>query len=646
MNWIAEDLFRLEIYSDAQYLGEGRDFLFTENDIDQEHNNYRSRLMKWHAKDAKREVLVEGESIIKSPEPDAEGKSVLFVMEAEGKNQVHRLDLQTKSIELLTNTQNGVSKVLWQPNGEEFFYTTILSAQPQYEEVYVTEELDYFADGRGLLQLPERTVIFRQNLATGEGEELTELVLGYQMRSAISISPCGQWLAYADKNSLPGRDDKDTCIYLLNLQTLEKKAILQEQILQGGEPSFSPDGRYLAFVGNKTGYHTSLLAYLIVYDLKEGKLCQSTLDEDRQWLDFMVSDTQWNQSSSLVKWSADSKWVYGTVSEKGRVYLRRISPEGREPSEIVYLEDEHMTGFDLNGEGRLLLTLSSPHKLTQILELDPQHPQETFSMEPDLEWPLPNYEEISYRSSDQRQMHALLALPGDRKEGESIPLILNLHGGPYMMHGYTFHHEIQIMLSRGYGVLLLNPRGSIGYGEAHQKAILGEYGGMDYQDVITGLDHVLEKYPQIDKEHLYVTGGSYGGFMTNWILTQTDRFRAAATQRSISNMVSMWGTSDIGYYFYKDESRADILSWEKLWKTSPLAYVERVKTPTLVLHAEEDWRCPLEQGMQWFTALKYLGVDSRFVRFPHSSHGLSRSGNPAYRVIRINEILSWFERYR
>jgi dipeptidyl aminopeptidase/acylaminoacyl peptidase len=204
---------------------------------------------------------------------------------------------------------------------------------------------------------------------------------------------------------------------------------------------------------------------------------------------------------------------------------------------------------------------------------------------------------------------------------------------------------MQVHAANGYGVIMLNPRGGQGYGQEFVKAILGDYGNEDYQDLMLGLDYVLTEYPEIDKNNVYVAGGSYGGFMTNWIVGHTNRFKAAVTQRSISNWISFYGTSDIGSFFVKYQLNSDLKDIDKLWQLSPLAYADNVDTPLLVLHGEEDLRCPQEQGEQMYTAVKMKGVPTKMVVFPESSHGLSRQGLPNLRMERINEIVNWFSQY-
>ncbi len=225
------------------------------------------------------------------------------------------------------------------------------------------------------------------------------------------------------------------------------------------------------------------------------------------------------------------------------------------------------------------------------------------------------------------------------------PAILDIHGGPKSAFGDVFFHEMQIWANDGYFVFFCNLRGGDGKGNAFAD-IRGKYGTIDYDDLMKFTDLVLEKYPQIDNQRMGVTGGSYGGFMTNWIIGHTDRFCCAASQRSIANWISMSCTTDIGYYFSADQNNCDTWSdQEKLWWHSPLRYANQVKTPTLFIHSEEDYRCWLTEGLQMFNALKFHGVPSRLCMFRGENHELSRSGKPRHREKRLVEITAWFDQY-
>lgn len=250
---------------------------------------------------------------------------------------------------------------------------------------------------------------------------------------------------------------------------------------------------------------------------------------------------------------------------------------------------------------------------------------------------------------DREAVNGYVLLPPDfRQEAQaSYPLILDIHGGPKTVYGSTYYHEMQVWANLGFVVCCANPHGSDGRGNKFAD-IRGAYGQQDYDDLMDFLDAVLKTYPQIDSKRLGVTGGSYGGFMTNWIITHTKRFQAACTQRSISNWLSFCGTSDIGYLFATDQNKVKYFSLEDqktLWEHSPLHYINNAVTPTLIIHSDADYRCPYEQGMQLHTALTTLGVPNKLCVFHEENHELSRSGRIKAREQRLNLITHWFLQY-
>jgi dipeptidyl aminopeptidase/acylaminoacyl peptidase len=243
------------------------------------------------------------------------------------------------------------------------------------------------------------------------------------------------------------------------------------------------------------------------------------------------------------------------------------------------------------------------------------------------------------------EVQAFLLLPPDFDKKKKYPLILNIHGGPRTQYGYTWFHEMHTFAAKGFVVVYSNPRGSQGFGKAFADAITGKWGQPAMDDCMAVVDAVIEQ-GYVDDKRLYVTGGSYGGYMTNWIVSQTQRFRAAVTQRSISDLGTFFGTSDIGWDLV-DEFKGT--PWEKpeaYEKWSPLTYLKNIDTPLMIIHSENDLRCPMEQAERLFAPLKYMGKDVRLIRFPESSHGLSRGGRPDRRIKRLDLMIEWFEKYK
>jgi dipeptidyl aminopeptidase/acylaminoacyl peptidase len=253
-----------------------------------------------------------------------------------------------------------------------------------------------------------------------------------------------------------------------------------------------------------------------------------------------------------------------------------------------------------------------------------------------------NPEEITFQSFDGTQIQGWLMKPFAFRNDRDYPLLLSIHGGPHGMSGWAFNPSFQVYAARGYAVLYLNPRGSSGYGQKFSDGTLSEWGGGDYRDLMAGVDEVLRKNSWLDRERLGVTGGSYGGFMTNWIITQTPRFRAAVSVASVSNLISFYSTS-----LYQDLIHAEFggYPWDNydlLWQWSPLRYARQAQTPTLFLHGELDNDVHITQAEEMYMALKRRGVESVFVRYPREGHGFRE---PKHRVDALERTTAWFDRF-
>jgi len=224
-------------------------------------------------------------------------------------------------------------------------------------------------------------------------------------------------------------------------------------------------------------------------------------------------------------------------------------------------------------------------------------------------------------------------------------VILDIHGGPHLTYGAVYYHEMQYWANHGYYVICCNPRGGESRGNEFGY-ICGRFGTIDYDDIMAFCDEALKAYPDMDEKHMGVTGGSYGGFMTNWIIGHTNRFAAAASQRGIANFVSMEGTSDIGTLFAERQILATThTNLEKMWKQSPLKYADRCTTPTLFIHSEEDYRCWMVEALQMYSTLIHHGVPTRLCLFHGENHELSRGGKPKGRIRRLQEITAWMDKY-
>lgn len=337
--------------------------------------------------------------------------------------------------------------------------------------------------------------------------------------------------------------------------------------------------------------------------------------------------------------------VYGISTVGGAAQLRRIDENGR--GAFVYAGDGSIDAFDVNAKGEILAIAMLDGRLQELyrVEADGTYAQLSHLNDAVLkDRYVSDYEEITV-SSEGEEITGWILKPIDYDPSKTYPAILDIHGGPRTVYGKTFYNEMQYWAGQGYFVFFANPIGSDGRGDAFAD-IRGKYGVHEYQNLMDFTDAVLEKHPEIDRRRVAVTGGSYGGFMINWIIGHTDRFCCAATQRSISNWISFYGTSDIGILFGEYQTDATVFdSPERMWEQSPLKYAKHFRTPTLIIHSDCDYRCPISEGFQLYTALKERGVDSRMVIFKGENHDLSRTGKPLHRVRRLEEISRWFEKY-
>ncbi len=243
------------------------------------------------------------------------------------------------------------------------------------------------------------------------------------------------------------------------------------------------------------------------------------------------------------------------------------------------------------------------------------------------------------------QVKGFVLYPEGYEATKIYPAILDIHGGPKTVYGKVYYHEMQYWANQGYIVFFSNPRGSDGKGNEFAD-LRGKYGTIDYEDLMAFTDLIVKRHPSIDQDKMFVTGGSYGGYMTNWIVGQTNRFKAAATQRSISNWLAFHGTSDIGFYFSQDQTDGHPnTDTTKLWDQSPMKHALNVNTPLLFIHSDLDYRCPIEQAMEFYTILKQKGLETKFIWFKGETHELSRSGKPQARIKRLDEITKWFKQY-
>lgn len=429
-------------------------------------------------------------------------------------------------------------------------------------------------------------------------------------------------------------DRLDSELFSLNLEDLSIKQLSHEKYMLGGFKLLGDSIIVLAHNGKKLGLNENVRLYKLV----DNKLVQ-VFDPFYSIGNSIGSDIRL-QGSELMQVINNKLYLTLTVEDHSRLMIL----DENMTIKMTYDAPGSIDGFAQLGNELYLCGLFN-QDAQEIIKLNDLVPVTNFNK---------NVFENVYRAKpikctvvkESHSVDGWVLLPENYDANKKYPLILDIHGGPKTVYGEVYYHEMQVWANKGYIVVYCNPRGSDGKGNEFSD-IRGKYGTIDYEDIMDFVDQVINDY-SIDTNRMGVTGGSYGGFMTNWIIGHTNRFKCAATQRSISNWLSFYGTSDIGYYFALDQGGTQFKTdqdYEKLWFHSPLKYVSNMKTPTLIIHSSKDYRCPVEQGYQLLTALKHNKVDSKMVLFHNETHELSRSGKPKARMLRLNEITSWMERY-
>ncbi len=552
--------------------------------------------------------------------------------------QLHLMPVGGGESRPLSRFASGVGEFCWHPDGKRLALTTrgdwTDSAAERGRARRITR-LHYKADGAGLTP-PEPAQIHLLSLRGGRARRLTDLPVG---ASSLIFSPDGRTLYFVSADDTEQDDFWRGGIYALDVRSRSVRTVAGELLAPSGLAP-SPDGRHLAFLAPSLA--DDMASPMGVWVVDAGGGAPRLLTGGSDATAGVNGDSRYGDYPQRPVWDDDASVIFN-LNREGASGLARVALEGG----VTPLMDglRAVTAFAY-AAGRALVTLEAPDAPGELLLREPGSQERTVSAF-NAAWRdavrLRRPREVATFATDDGTKVPYWTLPPVRARRDRA-MVLEVHGGPHGNYGYGFSLEFQLLAARGFTVIYGNPRGGTSYGPGFLRAVLADYGGGDARDLLAIVDHALAGHAD-PRAPVHLTGGSYGGFMTNWLVSHSDRFRSAVTQRSICNWLSMYGASDIGYRFCETETGGN--PWddtELLWRQSPLKYVANVTTPTLVVHAEQDHRCPIEQGEQLYVALKRLGkADTAFLRFPDEGHELSRSGRPDRRIERLDAIVGWFE---
>ena len=638
---VPEDVYELAWAGDPRISPDGSTVAFTVTRIDREANDYRSAIYLAPAdRSTPPRRLTSGEKRDGSPRWSPDGRELAFASNRDGDcSQLYVLPLRGGEARRLTNTKESVREPAWSPDGTRLAFVA-RTRDPLYEEEdegkrapHRFTRLFFKFDDEGWTGDRRQQVYVVASDGSTEPVQLTE---GDFESMSPTWSPDSEWIAFSSARD----DDWDTRIFS-DLFVVAAGGGAPRKITgsdgQCAFPAWSPDGALLAFLYVPGIFDDPRHAQLTVVPAKGGEQRILSAALDRNCNPY--------PPVRVPAWDGDA--IVFAVEDHGNNDLYRASADGSSCDAI--LRGIGVTGFDAAG-GDFVYTASTPTTFSELYLAGEPITQLTapFASRRELSEP----ERFTAVSKDGTEVEAWIVPPAGLEEGKRYPLLLNIHGGPYTQYTTKFFDEFQVLAGAGYAVAFCNPRGSSGYSEEWGRAIRGPgelgpgWGSVDYEDLMAVTDEAVSRFAFCDGERVGVLGGSYGGFMTSWIVGHTDRFQAACSERAVNNMIAEAGSSDIGVWFKGYTGSHWFEDPETHRKLSPSTYAQNVTTPLLIVHSEDDLRCPVVNAEELFSILRILGREVEFVRFPHGEgHELSRSGTPRHRVQRFEILVDWFDRY-
>ncbi len=642
------DVFEIEYASDPQISPDGENVLYQRNFKDIMTDRNLSNIWMVNFDGSFNMPITTGNKNDFSPRWSHSGNKFTYKSNVDGRTQLYLYDLASKSTQKLTNMQSSIGNVIWSDDDKYLLFTSFIEKtdnklismpkkpkgakwnQPPIE----IDDMVYRYDGGGFRR-PGSTQIFVLSSEGGTPRQVTEL--HKNINSPVWMNN-EKILFSANLSENSDFEPSNSDIYLLDIPTGDIKK-LTERFGPDYAPKVSPDKKHIAYLG----YDDKFLGYqqnsLYIMDADGGNVK-------------LVSDG-FDRNISNINWKQDGKGLYFQYDTEGMTKIAYMSLSGKVKDIVdelggLSLGRPYSGGsYTISDNGRYAFTYGNVYNPADLAVGFNGSKNRLTKLNDDLfkYKSLGKVEEVWYSSSyDGKKIQGWLVYPPDFDPNKKYPLILEIHGGPFTNYGFRFSAEVQLFASAGNFVLYTNPRGSTSYGKDFANLIHHNYPSQDYDDLMSGVDHVIER-GYIDENNLFVTGGSGGGVLTSWTIGKTDRFKAAVVAKPVINWYSFVLYADNISYFYKYWFPG--MPWDNLeeyMRRSPISYVKNVTTPTMLLTGEDDYRTPMAESEQYYAGLKLNKVESMLVRIPGADHGIA--SRPSNLIAKVNSILAWFNKYK
>lgn len=694
-NFEPNDIYAMQWHADPRISPDGSKIAFVEAGLDEEENEYTTRIWvtstdfapmemtqndSWTVRPSKAKPFTSGKHRDSKPRWSPDGASLAFVSHRNEKgSQLMVMPIDGGEPEEMVDWPEEIEELLFSPDGSSIAFT----ARDRNEDLYGQDkEKDqpprritravYRLDSVGwTVDRPRHLFVLSLQESKHEPRQLT---FGESQVGGFTWSPDSTEIVFASSRHDDWDLDLSGDLFVISSEGGEPQQ-LTETGSSFNSPSFSPDGKRVAFIWTPKPIDGPWHGRLGLLDRATSKVKILT-----EKLDL---NTNVYPPGREPQWDQGLLWF--SVEDAGSLKTMSIDPSGdAEPEVSAWIDESQTVSFDVK-DGLMAavgatalsmpgLRVTSPRLRAEAEELMTERLKtigdkgevpkkvpwmmghrgvQTSEAQPYKDIDISTPVRFTATSKDGTEVEAWVMRPGSLVATKKYPALLNIHGGPFTQYGHRFFDEFQAYAGAGYAVIYCNPRGSSGYSEAWGRAIRGPktnepgsgWGGVDFEDIMAVTEEAVARFPYIDGDKLGVMGGSYGGYMTSWIIGHDNRFKAAISERAVNNMLTMCYTSDVASYFSREMGPSYLDDPEEYLRISPITYVKNIDTPVLIMHSENDLRCPIEQAEQLFMALKMLGKPVEFVRFPGESHELSRSGAPKHRVQRLELIIEWFDRY-